>query len=173
MEDIIALILVVGIFALFAWGVTTLIKRVKREKEREAERKVAADKYWKEQREKVYIPSQWAPATPFKPATKTKKKETVGQTYANMNTQTAQTASSDDGFLTGMLTGMVIDSLTHSHKSEPSVGVSSTTKDDTFSWGLDDSDSRKSISDTMDTSSSWFSNSSDSSSSDSGPSSDW
>lgn len=55
-------------------------------------------------------------------------------------------------------------------KEERSVGVS---KSET-SWGFDDSDSRKSISSSMDTSSSWSSSSSDSSSSDSsGPSSDW
>jgi hypothetical protein len=59
--------------------------------------------------------------------------------------------------------------------SEPSVGV--TTKES--SWGFDDSDSRKSISSSMDTSSSWSSSSSSSSSSDysssdsSSPSSDW
>lgn len=57
-------------------------------------------------------------------------------------------------------------------KEERSVGI--TTKES--SWGFDDSDSRKSISSSMDTSSSWSSSSSSSSdfsSSDSGPSSDW
>jgi len=57
-------------------------------------------------------------------------------------------------------------------KEERSAGVSKTES----SWGFDDSDSRKSVSDTF--SSSWSSSSSDSSSSwssssDSGPSSDW
>lgn len=90
--------------------------------------------------------------------------------------------SSDDGFLTGMLTGYALNtimsgnghsSLSDSDSSERSVGVSSRES----SWGFDDSDSRKSISDSM--SSSWSSSDSSSSSSDSwsssdsGPSSDW
>jgi hypothetical protein len=59
-------------------------------------------------------------------------------------------------------------------KEERSVGISKSES----SWGFDDSDSRKSISSSMDTSSSWSSSSSDSSSSwsssdSSGPSSDW
>ena len=61
-------------------------------------------------------------------------------------------------------------------REERSVGVTTSES----SWGFDDSDSRKSISSSMDTSSSWSSSSSDSSSSwssssssDSSPSSDW
>jgi hypothetical protein len=76
-----------------------------------------------------------------------------------------------------------MDALTR-HHNEPTIErrydarVESDTPDvpkkDTSSWGFDDSDSRKSISSSMDTSSSWSSSSSDSfSSSDGGPSSDW
>lgn len=82
------------------------------------------------------------------------------------------TTSSDDSFVNGMLTGMLIDNVVDSltHRSEPSVGV---TKSES-SWGFDDSDSKKSISDSMSSSWSDSSSSSDSwSSSDSGPSSDW
>lgn len=176
MEDIIALVLVVGIFALFAWGVTTLLKRMKREKEQQAERQAAADKYWKEQREKINVPTHWAkqPA----PAIKAKKPEPISKTYASMNTKKASTTTtapvSDDNFFEGIVTGMVVNSLIDSitHKSEPS--YSSSKSESSSSWGLDDSDSRKSISDSMDTSSSWSSSSSsDFGSSDSGPSSDW
>ena len=83
---------------------------------------------------------------------------------------TAPVTSSDDGFVTGMLTGMLLDDALKAvtHKSEPSVGVSKSES----SWGFDDDDSRKSVSSSM--SDSWSSSSSDSwSSSDSGPSSDW
>jgi hypothetical protein len=91
-----------------------------------------------------------------------------------------QSVKSDDGFIDGMMTGYLVNSLIDSisHKSggsnpidfpkeERSVGV----RQSETSWGFDDSDSRKSISSSMDTSSS--SDSWSSSSSDSGPSSDW
>lgn len=96
-----------------------------------------------------------------------------------------QSVKSDDGFFDGVVTGYMVNSLLNStHKSggdnpidfpsERSVGVSKSES----SWGFDDADSRKSISDSMDTSSSYSSSSSSSSdswssSSDSGPSSDW
>jgi hypothetical protein len=70
---------------------------------------------------------------------------------------------------------LIMDALTR-HHNEPTIRVSDTpVKDTSPSWGFDDSDSRKSISSSMDTSSSWSSSSSDSfsSSDSSGPSSDW
>lgn len=182
MEDIIALVLVVGVFALFVWGVVALIKRVKREKELEVERKIAAEKYWNDLRTnsvraKVsdsmneYVST--LNTTPSIKTPKPKKTETV-RNYDTMTTTTRTSDSSDDGFLTGALVGYAVNSLLHSTESkseERSVGVSSRES----SWGFDDSDSRKSISSSMDWgSSSDSSSSSDSwSSSDSGPSSDW
>lgn len=52
MEDIIALVIVVGVLALFVWGTVTLIKRVKREQQREAELQAKSDKYWADLRAK-------------------------------------------------------------------------------------------------------------------------
>lgn len=91
-------------------------------------------------------------------------------TYAPSPTQSVSTYQ--DNFISDVVMGMAINSLlSNTHKSggsdpidfpkeERSVGV----KQSESSWGFDDSDSRKSISSSMDTSSS-----SDSS----GPSSDW
>ena len=89
--------------------------------------------------------------------------------------QTQSVSSYQDNFLSDVVTAVAINSLlSNTHKSagsdypkeERSVGVSKSES----SWGFDDSDSRKSISSSMDTSSSW---SSSSSSDSSGPSSDW
>ena len=88
-----------------------------------------------------------------------------------MTTTTRTSVSSEDGFVTGGLVGYAVNSLLHSTNSsaseERSVGIRSSET----SWGFDDSDSRSSISSSMDTSSSY--SSSDFGSSDSGPSSDW
>ena len=98
-------------------------------------------------------------STPTKKASTPPRGKETTQTYT-------QSTSNDDGFFDGVVAGMVantlIDSFTNS--SERSVGVSKTES----SWGFDDPDSRKSISDSMNTSSS-----SDFGGSDSGPSSDW
>lgn len=89
--------------------------------------------------------------------------------YAPSPTQSVSTYQ--DNFISDVVAGMAINALlSNVHKSggsdpidfpkeERSVGV----KQSETSWGFDDSDSRKSISSSMDTSSS----------SDSGPSSDW
>lgn len=98
-------------------------------------------------------------------------------TYAPSPTQSVN--SYNDNFMSDVAMGMVINSLLNSNHSSQSGtvtedratgAVSVNVKES--SWGFDDSDSRKSISSSMDTSSSWSSSDS-SSSSDSGPSSDW
>jgi hypothetical protein len=86
-----------------------------------------------------------------------------------------------DNFMSDVAMGMVINSLmssTHNSQSGTVTEDRNTGRVDVqvkeSSWGFDDSDSRKSVSSSMDTSSSWSSSdSSSSSSSDSGPSSDW
>ena len=86
-----------------------------------------------------------------------------------------------DNFMSDVAMGMVINSLLSSTHDSQSGTVTEDRKTGRVdvqvkesSWGFDDSDSRKSVSSSMDTSSSWSSSdSSSSSSSDSGPSSDW
>jgi hypothetical protein len=110
--------------------------------------------------------------------------EPAKPSYAPSTTQSIRnydtTTSSSDTLSDLANLAIIANTLHHwndNSRSEPvreerSVGVSKTES----SWGFDDSDSRKSISSSMDTSSSWSSSSSSdsySSSSDSGPSSDW
>lgn len=101
--------------------------------------------------------------------------------YASSPTQSVQ--SYQDNFMSDIATAMVINTLLASGHDSHSGTV--TEDRDTgrvdikvkeSSWGFDDSDSRKSISSSMDTSSSYSSDSSSSSydsGSSSGPSSDW
>lgn len=175
MEDILALLLVLSIFGLFVWVVNMIRLRVKRHQIKQR---------IQEEADRVrYSPKQWAPMTPSmakpKPETKKRppamKKANKTNSYANipMTSSTSTAAVADDGFFSGVATGMLIDEVVKSmtHKSGGSDPIDFPKVSSTPSWGLDDSDSRKSISDSMDSSSSW--SSSDSSSSDSGPSSDW
>jgi hypothetical protein len=126
--------------------------------------------------------ARWAAVTPTYDTPKAQvpprgKETTVS--YAPSPTQSVN--SYQDNFMSDMATAMVINTLLASGHDSQSGFVTenrSTGKVDVkvneSSWGFDDSDSRKSISSSMDTSSSWSSSdSSSSSSSDSGPSSDW
>jgi hypothetical protein len=91
--------------------------------------------------------------------------------YAQSPTQSILSDVADIAMIANTIHHWNDNSRSEPVREERSVGVSKTES----SWGFDDSDSRKSISSSMDTSSSWSSSSSDSysSSSDSGPSSDW
>lgn len=102
--------------------------------------------------------------------------------YAQSPTQSV--SSYQDNFLSDIATAMVVNTLLAStHNSQSGVVTEDRdtgkveVKVKESSWGFDDSDSRKSISSSMDTSSSYSSDSSSSSSYDSGsssgPSSDW
>lgn len=176
MEDILALLVVLVVVACIVAVIRIIQKSYRDHKRQEMERKASIQKRLDDIK---YSPSQWAPITPEQYAEKipkrkpAMKKANVKPSYANTpmttTSSTSTAAVADDGFFSGVVTGMLIDSAIDSfkHKSESSVGV---TKSES-SWGLDDSDSRKSISDSMD--SSWSSSSSDFGSSDSGPSSDW
>lgn len=182
MEDIIALVLVVGVFAAFAWGVRIFRKRMQMEKQRKEQQRIASEKYWEDERNKrvakvnaqridqrnmesyVSALGKAKNNTPPKPQTRTYTSST-----STTSTTPVSRSSDDDGFLTGMLTGYALNALTHKSESSSSSSGSSSSS----SWGFDDADSRKSISSSM--SDSWSSSSSSDSwsSSDSGPSSDW
>ncbi len=180
MEDILAILLVLAgvasviLASRFLWNKFVTERAKKREEEyREQQRQIEATRVW---RESMYKKMQAETSSSKKAAVENTKAVPKKQTSYNPNTDTVvtrtrETSSSDDNFFTGVVTGMLIDSVVDSisHKSEPSLGVTKTES----SWGFDDSDSRKSISDTF--SSSWSSSDSSSSwsSSDSGPSSDW
>jgi len=142
------------------------------EEDAERQRQIEATRKWREglKSKQSTVPPRGLETT--KTYTPTK------QSFAPSPTQSVQ--SHDDSNLLANI--LIMDALTR-HHNEPTIErrydarVESDTPDvpkkDTSSWGFDDSDSRKSISSSMDTSSSWSSSSSDSSSSDSGPSSDW
>lgn len=165
MENILAglfvLAIIGGVIAVGVWAHKYAMKKKREDEERLASQRKAADEYWASKRKAARftsasnIPSQAAKAP-----------DPVKTEYVSTS---RSSDNSDDGFLTGMLMGTVLNQVLH-NSSSPSVGV--TTNES--SWGLDDSDSRKSISSSM--SDSYSSSSSDSwssSSSDSGPSSDW
>lgn len=177
MEDILALIIVLAIAGLFVWIGAKVYSRIKQERERKAILRQQHEKYIDSMRKKYTVSKSMEgyvnmldradPVKVHKPA----KKESFSREMDYVKPETRRSDNSDDGFLTGALVGYAVNSLLHSGDSnaseERSVGVRSSES----SWGLDDSDSRSSISSSMDTSSSW--SSSDFGSSDSGPSSDW
>lgn len=186
MEDILAVILffvaasITGLFIRHLLK-THAAKVAAEQKRQEVEAELKAEQV--RAREKLRRDAQAARAAmaasntpPPKTLNTVAAKENVGRsTYVPTHaTSPTQSVQSDDGFVNGMLTGMLVDNLINSmpHKSggsnpidfpreERSVGVSKSES----SWGFDDSDSRKSVSSSMDTSSSYSSSSSDSSSS--------
>lgn len=185
MEEILAYALValiaVTVIATAVWFHKCALRKKREEEARLIERKKNIDAYWDNMNKIRGERVAKVNSTPIKKTeVPPRGKETTVKYTAPApapSVSTTSSSSSDDGFLTGMLVGAVIDNLMHSSSSpspveERSVGVSKSES----SWGFDDSDSRKSISDSM--SSSWGSSDSSSSSdswssSDSGPSSDW
>jgi hypothetical protein len=178
MEDILALVVVLVLVGGFYAIGRIVYKSYKRHKAEEAERFERKKKQIEDYYAKLYAkptPSDYAKA--MTKATKPKS------SYAKVHTKSTATASTttstpvvEDNFFSGVVTGMLIDSVVNSitHKSGGSDPIDFPKTESSSSWGLDDSDSRKSVSSSMDTSSSWSSSSdSYSSSSDSGPSSDW
>lgn len=168
MEDLLALVVVlVVIGSVYAIG-SIVYRSHKKAKKLEAERKSAAEKYWEDYRQKPRNPSPADYAQAISQGSKPKSKPAMKKinntkSYANIPmTSTTSTAGTLD--IGDVITGALVLNELFGNKSE-----SSSPKVESSSWGLGDSDSRKSISDSMD--SSW--GSSDSSSSDSGPSSDW
>lgn len=186
MDDILAVVIFFAACCVTGLFVRHLIKahdmRVKLEKDRQAliermrERDEAERKKLRESANKARAEMAKSAASNAPPKKREFVKREETPTYAPSATQSVQSSS----FLSDAADiAMIANTIHHwndNSRSEPvreerSVGVSKTES----SWGFDDSDSRKSISSSMDTSSSWSSSSSDSysSSSDSGPSSDW
>lgn len=98
------------------------------------------------------------------------------ETYAS-STSSSSTSTSDS-FLSDIATLYVLNSALHhgsaSAKVDYDTGTIKTDNASSPSWGLDDADTRKSVSNTFsDSTGGWGSSDSSSSSSDSGPSSDW
>jgi hypothetical protein len=183
MEDILALVVATIFVAVITVAVRAMYKSYKKSKQEEAERRARSEKFWDEQRAKLTKVEVPESMTKYVNALGKAPEVKAPKTKSSYTSSTSRVESSDNSFVNGMLTQMLIDttieSITHGvdrdtgktydREIERSVGVSKSES----SWGFDDSDSRKSISDSMDTSSSWSSSSSDFGSSDSGPSSDW
>lgn len=155
MENIIAYVLVIGVFVMAVIGIAMMIRSYRRHMTLEAEHKEEVRKYLENERARMGYKNKPA----FKVAASSPRRE-----EPKKKDESTTTSTSNDGFTDGLLVGMMVNALSDviTHKSESS---------SSSSWGLDDSDSRKSISSSMDTSS--WSSSDSSSSSDSGPSSDW
>ena len=187
MENILAILVVLAMVGIFWYTLTKIIhyrqeqKRLKEETEARIARlnQEAAEqrKILREDAKKAreYLSTRSTPAPK-------KVVDAPKPSYAPSSTQSIRSYDNSSSDTLSDLANLAIIANTVHHwndssRSEPvreerSVSVSKTES----SWGFDDSDSRKSISSSMDTSSSWSSSSSDSyssSSSDSGPSSDW
>jgi len=170
-------LLLIGVFA-FACAIVVyaikyfMNKRLEKLQEEEAEhrRQLDATRKWREGLNARMAAS--GSTVPPRGYETTKTYTPTKQSFAPSPTQSVQSHDDSSNFIANML---IMDALTR-HHNEPTIRVSDTpVKDTSPSWGFDDSDSRKSISSSMDTSSSWSSSSSDSfsSSDSSGPSSDW
>ena len=159
MENIVGWILLASIPVAIAYIVYCMITRARRTASKEQERQSLIEKYKQDQR--ASFASMYKP-----PAETTVQKKRYADprptpTSPTPSKQTTDTSVTGSEFLDGVITASLVNGLINSisHASESS----------SSSWGLDDSDSRKSVSDSF--SSSWSSDSS--SGSDSGPSSDW
>lgn len=193
MEDILAVVIVLALVIAFTFGLKAIIRGIAEKKAEEKRKQEESEKYWADQRKKAKERNYERLMESATLNTPTKKLFTptdtgvkVGQQLnpigsgVGRSTYTSEPVQSTRSVLDDVADiAMIANTVRHwndNNHSEPareerSVGV---TKSES-SWGFDDSDSRKSVSDTF--SSSWSSSSSDSSSSwsssDSGPSSDW
>lgn len=176
MEDILAIVLILAGVASVILAVRWFMRRSAEkavEEAAEIKRQLEATRKW---RETMFEKSRASAVS----NTKAVPKKTPAPAYyatptsSRTSTTTSSSSSSSDGdFVSGMLTGMLIDNVVGSltHKSGGSNPIDFPKVDSSPSWGFDDDDSRKSASSSFsssDSSSSWSS-----SSSDSGPSSDW
>jgi hypothetical protein len=194
MEDILAVVVVLALVVAFSFGLKAIIRGVAEKKAEQKRKQEESDKFWESERlrtrkiaqERTLARMAYTNTPPPKQREFVKRDASFGVargselTVTHAQSPTQSVSSYQDNFLSDVVTAVAINSLlTTTHKSggsnpidfpkeERSVGVSKSES----SWGFDDSDSRKSVSSSMDTSSSWSSSSS-SSSSDSGPSSDW
>ena len=197
MEDVIALVLVVGlaasVIALSVWFYKLHKRKTAEENARLEQRKKEVEEYWAKKREgyalsaiKVDGSGNVGIGSVPPRGKETTKKYTPS--YAPSTTQSVQSYSSrsDDTSMNdlsdtintianiAMIANTVNHWNDHSSSSSSSDTSSSSSSSSSSSWGFDDDDSRKSISSSMSSDSYSSSSSSDSwSSSDSGPSSDW
>lgn len=165
-----AALIAVGVFIyVIKWIIQS--QEAKREQERiEHQQAIEATRVWRENRRAQSLSAAIANTSSVPPRGQETTKRYDPQTTKFAPSPTQSVQSHDDG--SNLIANMIImDALTR-HHNEPTYRSVDTSP----SWGFDDSDSRKSISSSMDTSSSYSSSSSSdsySSSSDSSPSSDW
>ncbi len=175
MENLIGWLLMVVLVAvpvLTIWAGIKLYKRTKLKQAQEikarAERKAEADKWWKEK----HTGATHVGKTSYDYITDTTKTTVTDRRTGQNMSYVHETNGSPD-----LLTTMIVADMLFNNKDSSSGTVSwkddvpTVTETKSSSWGLDDSDSRKSVFDSFSSSSS--SSDSWSSSSDSGPSSDW
>lgn len=173
MENILAVVVVLALVVAFTFGLKAIIRGIAEKKAEQKRKQEESDKYWAEQREKA---KERAFArlesstlnTPPKKRTFVKREEPVTPVYSAPVQQQSNLLSdiADVAMIAHTVRHWNDNNHSEPVREERSVGV---TKSES-SWGFDDSDSRKSVSDTFSSSSS---SSWSSSSSDSGPSSDW
>jgi hypothetical protein len=177
-----------GMLIAITFGLKAIIRGIAEKKAEKKRQQEESDKFWEAERartkkiaqERTLARMASTNTPPPKQREFVKRDESFGVARGSELNVTHAQSSYQDNFLSDVVTAVAINSLlSNTHKSggsnpidfpreERSVGVSKSES----SWGFDDSDSRKSISSSMDTSSSsdsWGSSSSDSS----GPSSDW
>lgn len=205
MEDILAIVVVLATIGVIAYTVSKIIAHRREQAEAEAHRKELMDRLnaaATRDRERMLAKVTQKPLheesesdlaymrehnliTAAEASAALRKKRTFVK--REEPTPVAVATTSDSNLLSDLANIAIIantvnhwnDNAAHrvEHSPEPERSVGVTTKES--SWGFDDSDSRKSISSSMDTSSSWSSSSSSSSSSyssssdSSSPSSDW
>lgn len=201
MENILAIILVLGVIAGVVFIVNKMVKKHRLEQEEKARlAKEESDRYWATQAntsyESAYTPQKLSTESEsdlaymlesklitkrqYNAALREKKKTTPTYTYVQSEAPAPQPTSNLLSDIADIAT--IVNTVHHwnDHKvvEEPRQERSVDVTTSESSWGFDDSDSRKSVSSSMDTSPGWSSSSSDSSSysssdSSSGPSSDW
>jgi hypothetical protein len=184
MEDIFAIAAVLALIGFFWFFLSKMVKYHREKAEAEERRREVLAEHLLQVRREASARARAHLETPVKSAKVAPTPEPKKPSYAPSTTQSIrnyETTTSSSDTLSDLANLAIIANTVHhwndNSRSEPareerSVGVSKTES----SWGFDDSDSRKSVSSSMDTSSSWSSSSSSdsySSSSDSGPSSDW
>lgn len=178
MEDILAIVVVLALVVAFTFGLKAIIRGIA-EKKAEAKRKQEeSDKFWESERIRTRkiaeerTLARMASSEPVKQRTFVKREEAAPSTsyaYTPQQPVVQSTRSVLDDVADIAMIANTVRHWNDNSRSEPvreerSVGV---TKSES-SWGFDDSDSRKSVSDTFSSSSSdsWSSSSSDSVSSD-------
>lgn len=178
--EMILLVAIAVCFFAVVYGIVRIVQMVRENRRLAALREEQAAEYAREATRK------WREAQRDKAVKNTPPPRTLNTVGSGVNVGKSTYAPSptqsvnqyQDNFLSDVAMGMVINSLLNSTHDSQSGTVTENrdtgrvdVKVNESSWGFDDSDSRKSISSSMDTSSS--SDSWSSSSSDSGPSSDW